>query len=183
MVLPLVSIAGLSKCSRVFTFSRLENWVVFRDSLPRPSIDPQMSLRSDSDTPSLRAHALRSNPCTTDARQEGGTTGTASSSTVATQALRWSCYMSMAVFSRFHVFTLRIWVNVPRLSPHHWGEERPRPARVDTPGSKLCPNVASTKQRTTTIDRPSVQHAFFYLYHTQHFNSWRLCTFMSVSSV
>ena len=25
----------------------------------------------------------------------------------------------------------------------NWGEERPRPARVDIPGAKLCPNVAS----------------------------------------
>ena len=30
----------------------------------------------------------------------------------------------------------------------NWGEERPRPARVDTPSPKLCPNIASIKQRT-----------------------------------
>ena len=28
-------------------------------------------------------------------------------------------------------------------------DRRPRPARVDTPGSKLCPNIASIKQRTS----------------------------------
>ena len=31
----------------------------------------------------------------------------------------------------------------------YWGEERPRPARVDTPGHKRCPNLASIKQRTS----------------------------------
>ena len=46
------------------------------------------------------------------------------------------------VFSRFHVSTLRIWVNISRLSGD-WV-----PTRVDTPGPKLCPNIASIKQRT-----------------------------------
>ena len=30
-----------------------------------------------------------------------------------------------------------------------WGDEGPRPARVDTPDPKLCPNIASIKQRTS----------------------------------
>ena len=30
-----------------------------------------------------------------------------------------------------------------------FGGEGPRPARVDTPGPKLCPDVAPIKQRTT----------------------------------
>ena len=30
-----------------------------------------------------------------------------------------------------------------------WRDEGPRPARVDTPDPKLCPNIASIKQRTS----------------------------------
>ena len=77
--------------------------------------------------------------------------------------------------ARIHLFTfsrLENWVNVevrfttlPRgewkASPDtplkNWGEERPRIMPVDTPGPKLCPNIASIKQRTPppAIDGPT----------------------------
>ena len=49
----------------VFTFSRVDFWVTFRDSPPQPSIDPQRSLRSERGTPRsapmhyLRTHAIQ----------------------------------------------------------------------------------------------------------------------------
>ena len=42
------------------------------------------------------------------------------------------------------------WKDQPGRPSEKMGEERPRPARVGTPGPKLCPNIASIiKQRTS----------------------------------
>ena len=56
----------------VFTFSRVDFWVTFRDSPPQPSIDPQRSLRSERGTPRFRAHALPSDPCRTGHGRQAG---------------------------------------------------------------------------------------------------------------
>ena len=43
-------------------FFTLENWVVFLDSSPQPSIDPQRSLRPERGIPRLLSHAFPLNP-------------------------------------------------------------------------------------------------------------------------
>ena len=59
-------------------------------------------------------------------------------------------------FSRFHVFTLRKlgkhFVTLPCVDTP--GPTAPNHARVDTQGHKLCPNIASIKQRTTKPPPP-----------------------------
>ena len=46
-----------------------------------------------------------------------------------------------------------------------WGDEGPRPTRVDTPDPKLCPNIASIKQRTTSRRANSEVRGALHLDH------------------